>query len=191
MSRASMDTSSKGNIPPEEDAGEICPVCKGAGFVHPTLDSGKVDYSRVVPCQCSKGELRKKKTEYLEKYSNMGSLSQLNFDNLTPKGKIRRHSKRSEEPHERFAQVYQAAKDFADNPQGWLLFSGPSGSGKTHLACAVANTVELHLLTRFVHGLGRRARAAVAFRPETLPRACPGAWAGRARRPDLRPRQRT
>ncbi|MFC1911499.1 ATP-binding protein [Chloroflexota bacterium] len=141
ISRANTDTSSKGNVRPssEEGAGEICPVCKGAGFVHPALDSGKVDFSRVVPCRCSKGELRKKKTEYLEKYSNLGSLSQLTFDNLSPKGKTPRHSERSEESQERFAQVYQAAKAFADNPRGWLVFLGPSGSGKTHLACAVAN----------------------------------------------------
>jgi len=137
ISRANTDTSSKGNVPPpsiEEDAGEICPICKGAGFVHPALDSGKVDFSRVVPCRCSKGELRKKKTEYLEKYSNLGSLSQFTFDNLSPKGKAA-----SALSQEHFAQVYQAAKAFADNPQGWLVFSGPSGSGKTHLACAIAN----------------------------------------------------
>jgi DNA replication protein DnaC len=134
ISRANTDTSSKGDIPPEEDAREICPVCRGAGFVHPTLDSGKVDFSRVVPCQCSKGELRKKKTEYLEKYSNLGSLSQLTFDNLSAKGRAANAI-----AQEHFSQIYQAAKDFADNPQGWLLFSGPSGSGKTHLACAVAN----------------------------------------------------
>ncbi len=134
ISKANMDTSSKGNVPPEEDSGEICSVCKGAGFVYPTLDSGKVDFSRVVPCQCSKGELRKKKTEYLEKYSNLGALSQLTFDSLSPKGKAT-----STIAQEHFAQVYQATKGFADNPQGWLLFSGPSGSGKTHLACAVAN----------------------------------------------------
>jgi len=136
ISRANTDTSSKDNVPPpsEEGAGEICPVCKGAGFVHPALDSGQVDFSRVVPCRCSKGELRKKKTEYLEKYSNLGSLSQLTFDNLSPKKKAA-----SAISQERFAQVYQAAKAFADNPQGWLVFLGPSGSGKTHLACAVAN----------------------------------------------------
>jgi DNA replication protein DnaC len=135
-SKANTDTSSKDNIPLplEEGAGEICPICKGAGFVHPALDSGKVDFSRVVPCRCSKGKLRKKKTEYLEKYSNLGSLSQLTFDNLSPKGKAA-----SPISQERFAQVYQAAKAFADNPQGWLVFSGPSGSGKTHLACAIAN----------------------------------------------------
>ena len=136
-SRANTDTSSKDNVRPpsiEEDAGEICPICKGAGFVHPALDSGKVDFSRVVPCQCSKGELRKKKTEYLEKYSNLGSLSQLTFDNLSPKGRAANAISQ-----EHFAQIYQAAKAFADNPQDWLVFSGPSGSGKTHLACAIAN----------------------------------------------------
>jgi len=159
-SRANTDTSSKGEVylPSEEGAGEICPVCKGAGVVHPALDSGKADFSRVVPCRCSKGELRKKKTEYLEKYSNLGSLSQLTFDNLSPKGRPTRrsepfascHSERSEESksaqaklreesQEHFAQIYQAAKAFADNPKGWLVFLGSSGSGKTHLACAVAN----------------------------------------------------
>jgi len=136
-SKANTDTWSEGNAPlpsTEEGAGEICSVCKGAGFVHPALGSGKVDFSRVVPCQCSKGELRKKKTEYLEKYSNLGSLSQLSFDNLSPKGKAA-----SAVSQERFAQIRQAAKAFADNPRGWIVFLGSSGSGKTHLACAIAN----------------------------------------------------
>ena len=135
-SRANTDTSSGDNVslPSEEGTAEVCPICKGAGFIHPVLDSGKADFSRVIPCRCSKGELRKKKTEYLEKYSNLGSLSQLTFDNLSPKGKAA-----DTISQERFAQVYQAAKAFADNPKGWLVFLGASGSGKTHLACAIAN----------------------------------------------------
>ena len=140
--RANMGTSSKDDIPAssqEEGTGEVCPICKGAGFVHPALDSGKADFGRIVPCQCSKGELRKKKTEHLEKYSNLGSLSQLTFDNLSPKGKTTRQSERSEESQEHFAQIYEAARAFADDPRGWLAFLGPSGSGKTHLACAIAN----------------------------------------------------
>jgi len=138
-SGADTDTSSKGNISPEEDEGETCPICKGAGFVHPALESGKADFSRVVPCRCSQGELRKKKTEYLEKYSNLGSLSQLTFDNLSPEGRPAGRSERSQESRSHFAQVYDAARAFADGPSGWLVFLGPSGSGKTHLACAIAN----------------------------------------------------
>jgi DNA replication protein DnaC len=139
MSKADTDTSSRGNVPLEEDEGEACPICRGAGFVHPALDSGKADFSRVVPCRCSKGELKKKRTEYLEKYSNLGSLSEFTFDNLSPKGKLARHSEQSEESRNHFAQIFQAAKAFADVPSGWLVFLGPSGSGKTHLACAIAN----------------------------------------------------
>jgi DNA replication protein DnaC len=135
MSRANTGTWSKDRASDiSKGEGEVCPICKGAGFVHPLLDSGRPDFSRVVPCECSKLELRKKKTEHLEKYSNLGSLSLLTFDNLSPKGKAE-----DVVSQQRFAQVYQAAVAFADNPKGWLVFSGSSGCGKTHLACAIAN----------------------------------------------------
>lgn len=113
---------------------ETCPICKGAGFVHPLLDSGQPDFSRVVPCQCKREELRRKKFQYLQKYSNLGFLSRLTFDNLSPKGK--RDDAISQE---HFARGYQMARAFADNPKGWLVFFGPGGCGKTHLACAIAN----------------------------------------------------
>jgi len=35
--------------------------------------------------------------------------------------------------------AYDRAHDYAENPQGWLLFQGNFGSGKTHLAVAIAN----------------------------------------------------
>ncbi len=45
----------------------------------------------------------------------------------------------SKKSQEQFDLAYQAAKDFAADPRGWLVLSGPSGSGKTHLAAAVVN----------------------------------------------------
>ena len=68
------------------------------------------------------------------RYSNLGSLTRLTFDNLLPQGK-------SDNPasQEQFSQAYQAAKVFADESKGWLVLTGPSGSGKTHLAVAIAN----------------------------------------------------
>ena len=36
-------------------------------------------------------------------------------------------------------QAFHIALDFAQSPQGWLVFQGGNGCGKTHLACAIAN----------------------------------------------------
>jgi DNA replication protein DnaC len=36
-------------------------------------------------------------------------------------------------------EAFQAAHNFAERPEGWLLLQGPYGSGKTHLAAAIAN----------------------------------------------------
>jgi len=136
-SEANTGTSSDGDVAlpsMEEGDDEACPACKGAGFVYPALDSGKADFSRAVPCGCSKAGLRKKKLEYLQQYSNLGSLSQLTFDNLSPQGRTANTASQ-----EHFACICEAAKAFAESPEGWLVFTGPAGSGKTHLACAVAN----------------------------------------------------
>ncbi len=70
----------------------------------------------------------------LLKYSNIGALARLTFDNLDSQG-------RSGHPGARrsFALAFQAAKEFAADPHGWIVFGGPSGSGKTHLASAIVN----------------------------------------------------
>jgi len=36
-------------------------------------------------------------------------------------------------------EAFQAARKFAEDPIGWIVFNGPSGSGKTHLAAAIHN----------------------------------------------------
>ena len=111
-----------------------CPICNGAGFVHPLLASGKPDFSRVIPCSCTQKELGKERQTRLKRYSNLGSLTRLTFDNLPPQGKSR-----NPVSQEQFSRAYQAAKTFATKPNGWLVLTGPSGCGKTHLAAAIAN----------------------------------------------------
>jgi DNA replication protein DnaC len=36
-------------------------------------------------------------------------------------------------------RAFKAAREFAERPRGWLVFTGPYGCGKTHLAAAIAN----------------------------------------------------
>jgi len=129
-----MATWSGAEEPEEAPPSSVCPICKGAGFVHPRLPSGKPDFNRVIPCRCTRGELDKERQTRLLRYSNLGSLTRFTFDNLLPQG-------RSGNPinQEKFARACQAAKEFASQPKGWLILVGPDGCGKTHLAAAIAN----------------------------------------------------
>jgi DNA replication protein DnaC len=70
----------------------------------------------------------------LEKYSNIGSLKRLTFENLIPQGRSG-----SAASQQKFEAAYNAVREFTANPRGWLVFIGPSGCGKTHMAAAVAN----------------------------------------------------
>jgi DNA replication protein DnaC len=126
-----MDTSSSAEpISSEQE----CPLCKGARFVHPLLANGKPDYSRIVPCRCAAEEAETKRTERLQKYSNLGSLTRLTFANFIPEGKNKEAA-----AQEQFRHAYDQARAFAQKPEGWLFFTGPSGCGKTHLAVAIVN----------------------------------------------------
>ncbi len=111
-----------------------CPVCRGAGIVHPRLPSGEPDYSRVVPCRCVKKEQDGERRARLKRYSNLGSLARFTFDNIEPQG--RSGDKASQE---RFSRAFEAAQEYAANPDGWLVLGGSSGCGKTHLASAIVN----------------------------------------------------
>lgn len=112
----------------------VCPICKGAGFIHPKSNDGKVDFGSVVPCECTLKVKSEEKLESLMKYSQLGSLAKLSFDNLVSEGRSGNSQDRR-----MFLRAYEAAKAFADEPKGWLILIGPSGSGKTHLAVAIAN----------------------------------------------------
>ena len=61
------------------------------------------------------------------------ALERMRFDAFEPHGTAR-------ERHE-LMTAQQAARAFADAPQGWLVLCGPHGVGKTHLAVAI--TAEL------------------------------------------------
>jgi DNA replication protein DnaC len=136
-SRENTDTWSDDDV--ASPASPDCTICKGAGIIHPLLPSGKPDYSRVVRCPCTRRERADERRERLVQYSNLGSLTRLNFENLEPNGKSGNPASQ-----EKFRRAYTAAKEFAAEPVGWLVLGGPSGSGKTHLAAAIVNEQIAH-----------------------------------------------
>ena len=128
-----MATSSKDKSVEETETKE-CPLCKGMGWLRHDVPFGHPDFGKLVPCQCTAKEFEQERLTRLERYSNLGPLTRLTFDNLLQRG-------RSSDPQnqERFYRCYQTARAYADSPRGWLVLSGPSGCGKTHLAAAIAN----------------------------------------------------
>jgi DNA replication protein DnaC len=131
-----MDTWSSAKTTEEVPPEPSCPVCKGAGFVHPLLPSGKPDYSRTVPCTCTLQKREKEQQSRLRQYSGLEArlLQDMTFEsfdwkrlNLPP------------EQRDNLKDAYHLALDFAKAPEGWRIFMGVNGCGKTHLAAAIAN----------------------------------------------------
>jgi len=120
--------------PPPEDEEEACPICKGARFVRRDVPLGHPEFGQAVPCRCVESGGQEARLARLQRYSNLGPLTRLTFDNLIRRG-------RSADPRDqtRFQRCVEDAEAFAQDPQGWLVLVGASGCGKTHIAAAVAN----------------------------------------------------
>ena len=52
---------------------------------------------------------------------------------------LRQNEKIPQEGLRDLKNAFEAAREFAEHPKGWLLLTGPYGSGKTHLAAAIGN----------------------------------------------------
>lgn len=93
---------------------------------------GHPAFGKAQPCSCQAQATEGERLARLLQYSNVGPLARVTFEMLKPEG-------RSSEPdlQRRFREAYQAAQEYADAPQGWLLFTGPVGAGKTSLLAAM------------------------------------------------------
>ena len=105
------------------------------GYLYRPVPVGHPDYGRLFPCVCQQEKRRAALRERLYAWSRLRNLSRFTFETFRPEGQP--HTP----PHQAASlrMAYEAARAFAAQPQGWLLFSGPYGCGKTHLAAAIAN----------------------------------------------------
>ncbi len=120
--------------PAAADGDDICPLCHGTRFVRRDLPIDHPEFGNAVPCRCVQNENSHERQSRLQRYSNLGPLTRLTFENLIRRG-------RSADPRDqqRFQRCVADAESFAQDPQGWLILVGASGCGKTHIAAAVAN----------------------------------------------------
>ncbi|MCL0087438.1 ATP-binding protein [Dehalococcoidia bacterium] len=129
-------TSRSTGISPGNEPAQIqgCPICSGHGWVVLDVPVEHPDFGRSFPCECRLREFASNRVQRLERYSNLGPLTRLTFDNLRPEGLDADPDKQKQ-----FKFCYEQAKAFAGDPHGWLVLTGPSGCGKTHMAVAIAN----------------------------------------------------
>jgi len=123
------------SAPAPRTARDVCPICGGTGVLRrEDLPIDHPDFGHAVPCECALRKMEERKQEHLQKWSDLGALSRLTFDNFVPEG----HSLTPEQKTN-LKTAYDRACAFSEHPQGWLLLRGGFGSGKTHLAAAIAN----------------------------------------------------
>jgi len=113
---------------------KLCPICGGAGYLRRDVPPGDPDFGRAIPCQCKLEEISEKRLGDLQQASNLALLSGMTFESFRPDG-----VGLGPREQQNLKEAYLRAREFAENPQGWLILLGGYGCGKTHLAAAIAN----------------------------------------------------
>ena len=121
----------------EEKAGigkSDCPLCEGLGYIIPDVPLTDPKFGRAVPCTCRESEQELTRLDRLARLSQIGALKDCTFETFLPEGHgltaMRQRNLRT---------AFERSRDYAKNPEGWLVFKGGYGCGKTHLAAAIAN----------------------------------------------------
>lgn len=100
-------------------------------------------------------------------HSSLDTLHGLTFGNFND----RRGEGLPSQDLQSLEKAFRAAYQFAEKPQGWLVFTGPYASGKTHLAAAIGNyRKELGQPPIFVTSIELLDHLRATFNPESMVR---------------------
>jgi DNA replication protein DnaC len=116
-----------------------CTICKDAGMVHPRLDNGRIDYSRVVPCLCVQDDLSRAKRKRLFTWCELPAASEgMTLDTFRVSPATR--------------EAYEAACAVATGNLSWLALMSGVNRGKTHLAVGICRRwLELDMPARYAY----------------------------------------
>ena len=118
-------------VPLEDD---VCPICKGKGFLVKDVPYGHPDFGKLIACRCTEARIALNHSRELHGLSNLGGLDRMTFDTFRPDGSSPQQSIQTA-----LHRALEICMDYAQNPHGWLVLLGGYGAGKTHLAAAIAN----------------------------------------------------
>ena len=134
--QSTSSTSSDRSPAAREQLDAACPLCGGLGFVREDVPVDHPNFGKLFPCRCQLVDVERQRLEQLRALGNMDHLARLTFDGFVPEGYGLAREKATNLRH-----AFEEARQYAENPHGWLVFFGGYGCGKTHLAAAIANRV--------------------------------------------------
>jgi DNA replication protein DnaC len=113
-------------VTPPHPREEVCPKCKGAGFICYDVPFGDPLFGRAFQCECLMAQREERTFAELQELSDLIDFRDKTFTSFNAKAAG-------------VAEAYRIAREYAEDPRGWLVLVGPVGCGKTHLAAAIAN----------------------------------------------------
>lgn len=116
------------DLDPSLSQPDVCPICKGAGWLRHNVPRGHALFGRATECECLEAERARRLADEMRRLSALEAFQHLAFDNFD--GKVAG-----------VADAFEEARRFAHDASDWrwLVLSGVPGSGKTHIAAAIAN----------------------------------------------------
>ncbi len=129
-----MKNGNSSSVDPLPQPETSCTICGGTGFLRRDVPVGHPDFGKIIPCECRVETIKEKNLAHLRHISNIEAMTHYTFDSFQPEGYAL-----DEKKSKNLASAYTIARQFAENPRGWLTFFGGYGCGKTHLAVAIAN----------------------------------------------------
>lgn len=111
-----------------------CPFCEGLGYVVPDVGPEDPGFGKAVPCTCRATDQEMTRLNSLLQMSQIGALQHCTFESFIPEGHGLTPTRQRN-----LKMAYERAREYAEEPRGWLLLKGGFGCGKTHLAAAIAN----------------------------------------------------
>ena len=109
-------------------------ICGGLGYVRFDLPVGDPNFGKLFRCPNYHGAANPDRREKLRKLGNLEVYRDKTLDNFNASAR-----EASSAQQDSLVRAMEGVRQYAENPQGWLLLEGPYGCGKTHLAAAVGN----------------------------------------------------
>ena len=104
-----------------------CPYCGGSGWVRLDVPVGDPAFGKAIACSCKERQQEEQRRSDLRRLSSLDPFHDKTFETIDLRAAPG------------LDEAYRVAREYAEQPWGWLVLRGGYGAGKTHLAAAIAN----------------------------------------------------